>query len=31
MAEEAGLPTRDYLEAFSILERFWVNNALAEA
>ncbi len=31
MAEEAGLSTRDYIEAFSILERFWVNNALAEA
>jgi hypothetical protein len=28
MAEEAGLSTREYLEAFAILERFWDEHAL---
>ena len=29
MAEEAGLSTREYLEAFAILERFWDEHSLA--
>jgi hypothetical protein len=29
MAEEAGLSTRESLEAFAILERFWHEHALA--
>ncbi len=31
MAEEAGLSTYDYLEAFSILNRFWTANALGRS
>lgn len=28
MAAEAGLSTKDYLEAFAILERFWTTHGL---
>lgn len=31
MAEEAGLSTSNYLEAFAILERYWTHNSLGEA
>ncbi len=31
MAEEAGLSTRNYLEAFTMLERYWAENSLGGA